>query len=47
MPFYDSEIDLAEIHNPTLIFLILLCIIKMGDEVEFDFEYHLAGERTH
>ena len=35
------------IHNITLIFLILLRIIKMGDEFEFDFEYHLARERTH
>ena len=47
MPFYDSEIDLAGIHNPALIFLFLLCIIKVGDKVEFDFEYHLARERTH
>lgn len=34
-------------HNLTLIFLGLLCIIEMGDEVEFDLEYHLAGKRTH
>ena len=42
-----QEMAPAGIHNLILILLTLLCIIKMGDEVEFDFEYHLAGERTH
>ena len=27
-------------------FWILLCIIEMGDEIEFNFEYYLAGKRT-
>ena len=47
--FYILKIKMAPagIHNITLILLDLLCTIEMGDEVEFNFEYHLTGERTH
>lgn len=36
-----------EIHNTRLIFEIMLCIIKMGDEIEFNNNHHLTGKRTH
>ncbi|BDF35714.1 hypothetical protein CE91St62_37770 [Lachnospiraceae bacterium] len=35
------------LHNNTLILSIVLCIIKMGEDNEYDNKYRTAGKAAH